>query len=472
MSGILELFGSFTGQGMLGFIVIAIIVGILGYGIFMSIKLKKGYSDLIYEFQNGDIINGESGEKEFDDKSLKDAVIEFKKSASKGTENINTEVLIAKHVRKSVSVNERILNLLPSLAIALGLLGTFLGLTLAIHGANGVLESGVKTMDIFLKNMVLPLQGMASAFWTSIFGVITSIVLNVIIQEAKREKEAFYDDFEDYLDNLLYSEYAFSFTTQFERFNDTISTSMINLAKDMRSLFKEGIDELVSNINKNTLDMTESAKVLADYTKDLQLVIGSLNKSVDNFKEPIDSFKGAIDEFEITTEKLEFVMNTSVNKLSDKIDILSDVLNNLDSSIDSQKESIKLMNDEVRGYREGLEIGYKELIRSSESIEVVIRESNNRVSEQVKSLKEGYEGFEDGINDFVSNVESLREGIGEVILKVLKEELNNISEEMASKLNSSLKGIEEATESLSYNTRTVGELVRATNELIIAADEE
>lgn len=467
MSGILELLSSFKGQGLLGFIIIAIIICILSYGSFMSVKLKKGYKDLRDEVENGEIIDNESLEKSFREKSLINIVNQFKKSASRGTENINTEALISKYITKSIPVNEKVLNLLPSFSIALGLLGTFLGLTLSIQGSNGVLESGVKTMDVFLKNMILPLQGMSSAFWTSIFGVISSVILNLLIQGAKREKDDFYDEFEDYLDNTLYSEHAFSFVTQFERFNDTISTSMITLAKDMRALFKEGIDELVSNINKNTVDMTESAKVLSNYTKDLQLVIESLNKSVDNFKEPIDSFKGAIDEFDITTEKLEFVMNTSVNKLSDKIDILSEVINNLDVSMGEQKEAIELMNKEVSGYKEGLELGYKELIRSSEGIEAVIKESNNRVSEQVRSLKEGYEGFEDGINDFVTNIENLREGIGDVILKVLKEELNNISEEMASKLNTPIKGIEEATESLSNNTKIVGELVKATNELII-----
>ena len=48
-----------------------------------------------------------------------------------------------------------------------------------------------------------------------------------------------------------------------------------------------------------------------------------------------------------------------------------------------------------------------------------------------------------------------------------KNQFNNISEEMASKLNTPIKGIEEATESLSNNTKIVGELVKATNELII-----
>ena len=46
-------------------------------------------------------------------------------------------------------------------------------------------------MDIFLNKMGIPLQGMASAFWTSIFGVIMSLVLNYTIQITKEKKKNF-----------------------------------------------------------------------------------------------------------------------------------------------------------------------------------------------------------------------------------------------------------------------------------------
>lgn len=472
MNIISEIFASMIGQGTLGLGIIFIILTIGIYGMVSSIKLKKCYENLSFEFKKSEIINEDTGEKNLKGTAFYEISEEFKKSASKGTENINTEVLMEKHLRKYININERFINLLPSTSIALGLIGTFLGLTVAIHSTNGVLESGIKTMDVFLNKMGIPLQGMASAFWTSIFGVITSLVLNYTIQITRRQKEEFYDDVEDYLDNILYSEHAFSFVTQFERFNDVISACMIDLTKEMRDLFEEGVDQLVSNINKNTIDMTESAKVLSNYTKDLELVISSLNKSVDNFKRPIDMFKSSIDDFDITTEKLEFIMNTSITRLSEKIDILSDVLNKLDISIEEERESIKLINEELRSYKVSLDKSYGEIVKGTENINKSIEKNNSITNDQIKNLNKGYEGFEKGINNFAFNVERLREGVGEVISKVLKEELVSISEEMAEKLQKSIKGIEEATESLSYNTRTVGELVHATNEWVAATSDE
>lgn len=467
-----ELLNSFTGQGIVGFLFIFIILALGGTGIVLSLKLKKDYIELKNDFENSPIINNETGERNIEDSTLYNISEEFKRSASKGTENINTEVLMAKHLRNRLNVNEKALHLFPASSIALGLLGTFLGLTVSINSTNTVLESGVNSMEIFLSRMEIPLQGMASAFWTSIFGVIMSLILNYIIQLTKKEKENFYDLFEDYLDNILYSEHAFSFVTQFERFNDVIKGSMIDLTKEIRVLFKEGIDELVNNINKNTVDMTESAKVLAIYTKDLELVISSLNNSVDNFKAPIDKFKGSIDDFNITTEKLEFIMNTSINKLSDKMDVLAEVLNKLDMSMDGQKEVIEVVNDEIRSYKEIVSRSYRELSEGIYNISKSIDQNNELSKEHIDELKDVYEGVNETIGDFAANVDSLKEGIGEVVSRIIKEELLNISDEIAEKLQVSIRGIEEATDSLSYNTRTIGELVRATNEWVAVANDD
>ena len=49
---------------------------------------------------------------------------DFRKSAIKGTYNINTEVIIQKNIEKRILKEENIANILPSISIALGLIGT------------------------------------------------------------------------------------------------------------------------------------------------------------------------------------------------------------------------------------------------------------------------------------------------------------------------------------------------------------
>ena len=56
-----------------------------------------------------------------------------------------------KYLRKYITINERFINLLPSTSIALGIIGTFLGLTVAIHSTNGVLEFWYKDYGYIFK---------------------------------------------------------------------------------------------------------------------------------------------------------------------------------------------------------------------------------------------------------------------------------------------------------------------------------
>ena len=73
--------------------------------------------------------NEDQKELKFLNSELKAMADDFRKSAIKGTYNINTEVIIQKNIEKRTLKEENIANILPSISIALGLIGTFLGLT-------------------------------------------------------------------------------------------------------------------------------------------------------------------------------------------------------------------------------------------------------------------------------------------------------------------------------------------------------
>ncbi|MGL5415701.1 MAG: hypothetical protein ACRDAU_08595 [Clostridium sp.] len=460
-----QLFKSFLGQGLIGWGVILVILIALGYSIYLNINVKGFYRELLREFEGSRIIN-EAGEREFRDEILLGISEDFKKSANKGIENINTEVLILNHLKKKQNFNERILSLIPASAIGLGLLGTFLGLTISIHGTNGVLESGVQTMEGFLANMSVPLQGMSSAFWTSIFGVAVSLVLNSINMSTRKEKDRFFDQIEGYLDNTLYGEYSYSFVTQFEKFNEIVSTAMIRLAKDMRELFMNGVNELVSNINKNTLDMTNTAKELGVYAEDFGKVIHSLGETIDSFNEPIENFKGSINEFTITTDKLEFIMNGSIERLEDKLDYLSGVINNLNIVATSEKEIFTKALQEVEKGRREISSTYLGVVDTLKNINTSIISRDKNLTEEIQGLNSGYGRFEDITVEFKENIKGLQGKIELGVKNSIEKGFLKISDDIVNELKVVLEEIDESIGALSMNTQTVGRLVKATNDWI------
>ncbi|MCR6516384.1 MotA/TolQ/ExbB proton channel family protein [Clostridium sp. LY3-2] len=464
-----DLFSSFLGQGIIGFGVIALIIALSIYGIVVSLRIRNSYKELNYGFERGSILNYESREKTFESNVLNEIVKDFKNSAQKGTDNINTEVLILKHLRNNFNLNDKFMNMIPAISIALGLLGTFLGLTVAIHSTKGVLVSGVNSMELFLSEMGLPLQGMASAFWTSIFGVFVSIILNFIISLVKREKDMFFDTFEDYLDNLIYGENFYGFAKQFEKFNNTLENTMKDLTKEMRALFREGVEELVEKINKNTIDMTETAKEMSNYTVELSRVIKSLDNTVDSFSMPVEIFKKSIDNFEINTDKFKNIMDDATSNLSLKIDSLGDKIITLEKSIGDENVIMTKSLQTLLGIKGDLEISYNRLVESTEYIKDSIDISSNKLEVQLSNLQEGYDGFERGLYEFLETVDSLKSGITESVTSILKLEMEDLSKDIIRGLDESIAGITEATQSLSKNTNTIAKLVKATNDWAFAS---
>lgn len=464
-----DLFSSFLGQGIIGFGVIALIIALSIYGIVVSLRIRNSYKELNYGFERGSILNYESREKTFESNVLNEIVKDFKNSAQKGTDNINTEVLILKHLRNNFNLNDKFMNMIPAISIALGLLGTFLGLTVAIHSTKGVLVSGVNSMELFLSEMGLPLQGMASAFWTSIFGVFVSIKLNFIISLVKREKDMFFDTFEDYLDNLIYGENFYGFAKQFEKFNNTLENTMKDLTKEMRALFREGVEELVEKINKNTIDMTETAKEMSNYTVELSRVIKSLDNTVDSFSMPVEIFKKSIDNFEINTDKFKNIMDDATSNLSLKIDSLGDKIITLEKSIGDENVIMTKSLQTLLGIKGDLEISYNRLVESTEYIKDSIDISSNKLEVQLSNLQEGYDGFERGLYEFLETVDSLKSGITESVTSILKLEMEDLSKDIIRGLDESITGITEATQSLSKNTNTIAKLVKATNDWAFAS---
>lgn len=246
-----NIIGSFIKQGVIGWIIIFIILilAILSYK-FSNIS-KNSYENLLDGFNNALEIETSIGEhknlmlKVFKQDILKNIDEEFKKSAQLGTDNINTEAIIQKNLDREILGKEALAMVIPTSCIALGLIGTFLGLTTAITSTTRALSLGTQSIADFAKSVEELLSSMSSAFWTSIFGVLSFLVLNLANVKMKGSKEKLYDVFESYLDNKVFALYAKNFSSEFCEFNKIIREYMISLTDEMKNLFKYGVDELV-----------------------------------------------------------------------------------------------------------------------------------------------------------------------------------------------------------------------------------
>ncbi|MPQ43669.1 hypothetical protein [Clostridium tarantellae] len=473
----MDIIQSFLNQSGLGIFIIILIGLLFITGCILSNNVGKKYNYLLKCFndseekltkKNQNDKDEKLGERELKINELKRMEEEFKNSAQLGTTNVNTEVIIQKNTDKKTLTNEAIANILPSFCIALGLIGTFLGLTIAIMNTTGVLAEGTQSMDQFSQAMNGPLVNMSSAFWTSIAGILASMVLNAVNLKMKSSKENFYDCFEDYLDNVIFGIYL---KTELKDFNEIVRISMMALAKDMRCLFQDGVKELVNGINKNTIDLTGTVKELTNYTKDLDRLTSSLNQSVENFKDPVDKFKASVYEFTTLSDDLMKATQSSVNKFTDKVDSLNNSLNLLYSGIDVNKQELEKVTNSLKIQEELLQRSYTNFTEIMEVVKVSQDKNSNEFINQIEKLNTGYVTFESGLNQFMDNLKLLQDDISRSISVSLKEEMGSLSNSIVNKLDVSIRELSIAAQEMGNNTSNIGQLIKATNEWIAVTKE-
>lgn len=80
-------------------------------------------------------------------------------------------------------MHNRVLAVVPSVLTAIGVLGTFIGLTTGLNGLNLNADNGVDELRDGIDTLI---GGAAIAFMTSVWGVFTSLLSNIIDKQAER----------------------------------------------------------------------------------------------------------------------------------------------------------------------------------------------------------------------------------------------------------------------------------------------
>lgn len=456
---------SFLTQNILGYIGVSLILVVLVLGIIYNLRVKSKYERLSKDFKESEWVNitNKENQKElkFFNTELKAMADDFRKSAIKGTYNINTEVIIQKNIEKKILKEENIANILPSISIALGLIGTFLGLTVAIMTTTGILSGGTQSMADFSRSMNMPLGSMSSAFWTSIIGVIGSVILNCLNINLKRSKEDFYDVFEDYLDNILFSIYIKSDKDILTEF---MNKSLVNFSAKLDELFNKGINNLVNSVNRNTIDMTNSFNGMKGQIKDLDTIVSDFRISVMGIKTPIKNFGENLDKFSrISTEFCNSVNSTN-NRFVNKSAKLEESMSELSKSINENKREVSKLCMRLEVQSNEVRRGYNTFSDVFNIIKEEQQKNNQVVSNQIDKLNNGYKEFERGINKFSDNVSNMKNEVANGIYYAIQRETQELSSSIVDKLNVPLRDISIATEELSRTSNKNREIGKVNSE--------
>ncbi|MEQ1930323.1 MAG: flagellar motor protein MotA, partial [Parvularculaceae bacterium] len=150
------------------------------------------------------------------------------------------------------------------LLVFLGLLGTFWGLIQTVNGVvntiSGLAVGGADTGDAvtqLINNLKAPLEGMGTAFSSSLFGLASSLVVGFLDLQAAQAQGRFYSDLEDWLSGMTESVRSEGARTA-QAFEGDLGAAL----QAMEAAFSAHTQEVVKAHAANTAQLKEEIRAL------------------------------------------------------------------------------------------------------------------------------------------------------------------------------------------------------------------
>ncbi|WP_370214944.1 MotA/TolQ/ExbB proton channel family protein [Mesoflavibacter profundi] len=349
--------------------------------------------------------------------------------------------------------NYYLIESIPSMFITLGLLGTFLGITYGLINFN--------TDPDYIKDSIKELlDGLKTAFYTSIFGIISSLIFKTVINF--RLNTDFVKHPDDVKEQDLYTSMNNNLSAIREQTKSALDT--LNDIKDHKlKNIANGTEGLANKLDKFFEDMANQSAgaiqealmaVIEDFNDTFKTFIGQLveqnfdklTQSIDqlitwqqNYKTDITGIKEAYERLAINHK--EFVNNTEnwVSKL-DAIagsgSQLQTIINDFQSAFDDESR----FSDVIGKINEAVD----NLHNTSEIV--------NKHTEQLGQTTEALTVTKDEISTWLNQEEGVRSMVTALgdSLKQLREfdisQIENLDKAFITRLENTFKGLDEVME--------------------------
>ena len=216
---------------------------------------------------------------------------------------------------------------LIGLLVFLGLLGTFWGLLSTIESVGTVINSlgvaGEDSTSMFLKlkeGLKQPLNGMGTAFSSSLFGLSGSLILGFLDIQASQAQNQFYNDVEEWLSSM--------------------SLISVNPSsnKDSKKIHEEGVPVYVQALLEQTAESIDSLQRTLGRGEDERKHLA------DNFANLAEKMSAVADQIKTNQKNIEKNNGNSVD-IKPIVDLMKDNLNGFD---EPTKEHIRSMDISIK----------------------------------------------------------------------------------------------------------------------------
>ncbi|WP_257348151.1 hypothetical protein [Pseudalkalibacillus decolorationis] len=401
-----------------------IVVGIIGFitifGIIGNFQARIKLADWLKELKQMDATS-QSRRPQW----MVDAMEDYRSYHLAGVTNVNSPVLIEKHLMKQpirvlgifrVPTGNviRLLHGLPSLSIVVGVLGTFIGLTLAIMAMQETLvgignQPGESTLSVssIVTAISEPFKGMSIAFVTSIAGIGSSLCL-VVVQTGfltggtslSYLQDRLITEAESFLDHVLQEQ------LQNEKPKDSLERLLDRLITKVQESFQASIGDFSEKMVGFTAGLEEAMT-------DVKGILHAQREHTEQFKHSTDTLVAFGDRFSDTITKLESVQHSvdkSLAKLGEHVSGFEKQYKRTSEQLDQGQKRMEQVLQRSDRTMEEAHKKTEEIARSLiTGVEQVHQRSDRTLEEAQKKTEELGRGLISGVDSVLSRYETKNE---------------------------------------------------------------
>ena len=385
---------------------------------------------------------------------------------------IGSLLLLGIILRLAKKRTNKLISLLPNIVVSFGILGTFVGVYL------GLLEFDVSNINDSIPKI---LEGLKTAFSTSIAGLVASIILKFIF-EGKSTWEDSKDNVARQDDPLKLLQAMVIGIHRLEKSSRAIENSIVScfrsdeeysLISQLKLIRQEVVDskrEIVNSFenfaNKIAQSNTDALvdalkKVIGDFNTLLNELVSEsfkeLSVAMIKLTEWQEEYKTQMDKTQDTVATLLDQMNKSVKVLRETSDKITNVDNSLEK-IDISVGSISVSADDISMHIANLQLQNKALEQSISSIKQIGDEAKKVIPEINAQINKLTGDLKDTVSTTTDSLKQTTQDTSDSIKSTIIDIKNSANQhtESIKRIDDALD--EELTKSLNYLAGSLGAL--------------
>ncbi|MCM3634286.1 MotA/TolQ/ExbB proton channel family protein [Paenibacillus camelliae] len=242
----------------------------------------------------------------------------------------------------------KIINQMISICILIGVLGTFIGLTISFQSIN-IDDSS---------SLANALAGAKTSFYTSIFGICFSLLLTIVVKfwyniEHKLTDLMYISEniLESYCENQLENENQKLLKKQVDLLTEMVAAERKKLPiMNKQEVFMKKTEDYLASMSEQAVEQSDQLEQLNDKFMSLDDFSSKMAQSTENLSDVNTVFKTYIEDMLSLSNKMEEAQDASTQQievLSEKFEQLNELLLNKDEEILRQREQLEAAIDRM-----------------------------------------------------------------------------------------------------------------------------